>query len=167
MKRIAQILVLLIIAVGLTSATAHKFYVGVFQMEYVPAKKQVQLTSRLFIDDVEATLNKKYGKRFYFSSKQELPGAEDYLKKYMAEKMEISINGKLQQVKFLAREMEDDVLICYFTIPASAEVKTIKFNNSVLMESFSEQQNIIHAKINGNRKSLLLTNDKREGTLEF
>lgn len=154
-------------AAGLTSAAVHKFYVGVFQMEYVPAKKQVQLTSRLFIDDVEATLNKKYGKRFYFSSKQELPGAEEYLKKYLAEKMEISINGKVQPVKFLGRETEDDVLICYFTIPASAEVKSIKVSNAVLMESFSEQQNIIHAKISGNRKSLLLTNYKREGTLEF
>lgn len=167
MKRIAQIVVLVILVAGLTSAAAHKFYVGVFQMEYVPAKKQVQLTSRLFVDDVEAMLNKKYGKRFYLTSKQELPGAEDYLKKYLAEKMEVTINGKVQPMKFLGREMEDDVLICYYTIAAPADVKSIKVSNSVLMESFSEQQNIIHAKINGNRKSLLLTNDKKEGTLEF
>lgn len=167
MKKIFQIFVLLILTVGLTSAAAHKFYVGVFQMDYVPAKKQVQLTSRLFVDDVEKTLNKKYGKRFYFSSKQELPEAEEYLKKYLAEKMEVSINGKVHPVKFLARETEDDVLICYFTIPAMSDVKSIKVSNSILMESFSEQQNIIHAKINGNRKSLLLTNDKKEGTLEF
>jgi hypothetical protein len=152
---------------GLTSAAAHKFYVGVFQMDYVPAKKQVQLTSRLFVDDIEKTLNKKYSKRFYLGSKQELEGAEDYLKKYLAEKMEVSINGKVQPIKFLAREMEDDVLICYFTIPATSAVKSIKVSNSILMESFSEQHNIIHAKINGNRKSLLLTNDHKEGTLEF
>ncbi|MGV3460026.1 MAG: DUF6702 family protein [Flavobacterium sp.] len=167
MKRILQSIVLLVMVAGLTSAAAHKFYVGVFQLEYVPAKKQVQLTSRLFVDDIEATLNKKYGKRFYFTSKQELPEAEDYLKKYLAEKMEISINGKVQPVKFIGRELEDDVLICYYTIAAPAEVKSIKVSNSILMESFGEQQNIIHAKINGNRKSLLLTNDKREGTLEF
>lgn len=167
MKKIIQIFILFIMAAGLTSAAAHKFYVGVFQMEYVPAKKQVQLTARLFVDDVEKTLNKKYGKRFYFGSKQELEGAEEYLKRYLAEKMEISLNGKVQPVKFLAREMEDDVLICYFTIPAQNEVKSIRVSNTILMESFSEQQNIIHAKINGNRKSLLLTNDKKEGTLEF
>jgi len=167
MKRIVQILILFIIVSGLTSAAAHKFYVGVFQMEYVPAKKQVQLTSRLFIDDVEKTLNAKYGKKFYFSSKHELPEAEEYLKKYLAEKMKVSINGKVQPVKFLAREMEDDVLICYFTIPSPNDVKSVKVTNSILMESFSEQQNIIHVNKNGNRKSLLLTNDKKEGILEF
>jgi hypothetical protein len=167
MKRIFKIFILLILTAGLTSAAAHKFYVGVFQMEYVPAKKQVQLTSRLFVDDLEKTLNKKYGKRFYFGSKHEFEGAEEYLKKYLAEKMEVSINGKAQPVKFLAREMEDDVLICYYTIQAPNEVKFVNVSNSVLMESFSEQQNIIHVKINGNRKSLLLTNDHKEGTLEF
>lgn len=167
MKRIVQIFIALIIVAGLTSAAAHKFYVGVFQMEYVPAKKQVQLTARLFVDDVESTLNKRYGKRFYFTSKQELPEAEDYLKKYLGEKMEISINGKVQPVKFIGRELEDDVLICYFTIPVPNNVKTLRVSNTILMEAFSEQQNIIHAKINGNRKSLLLTNDNKEGILEF
>ena len=40
--------------------TFHKFYVGVFQVDYFKEKKAVQITARLFIDDLEKALYKKH-----------------------------------------------------------------------------------------------------------
>ena len=39
--------------------SVHKFYVGVFQVDYFKEKKSVQITARLFIDDLEKALQKK------------------------------------------------------------------------------------------------------------
>ena len=48
---------LLITLFVLSSAfTFHKFYVGVFQVDYFKEKKAVQITARLFIDDLEKAL---------------------------------------------------------------------------------------------------------------
>jgi len=58
-------------------------------------------------------------------------------------------------------------VICYFKIKELTQINSLEVENSILMEIYPEQQNIIHAKINGNRKSLLLTNDNKEGILEF
>jgi hypothetical protein len=165
MKRIVVFLVAFL-AVTLISAAAHKYYVAVFQVEYVAKKKELQITSRIFIDDFEKELNKKYNKKFYLGTERELP-LNDYLQTYFTEKVKFTINGKAKTIKYLGKEIEDDVIICYFTVPAAEAVKSVSVKNTTLFESFPDQQNYIHIKINSNKKSLLLTNDEQQGTLQF
>lgn len=167
MKRAGTFILLLFLAVTLTAAAAHKFYVAVFQIEHAPAKKQLQITSRVFIDDLNAALSKKYGKDLYLCTVKEVPEATEYLKKYFSEKMQIKINGVAKPLVFKTRETEDDVLLCYFTLSAPGEVTSMQIENTFLLEAYSEQQNIIHTKINGSKKSLLLTTDTPLGTIEF
>lgn len=161
------ILLLALMAVGLTSMAAHKYYVAVFHFELVPQKKVIQITSRAFIDDIEAALVKKHNKKFYISSSRELPDTEKHIQSYFIDNMRVEVNGKPRIIKYLGRETDDDILICYYTIPVEASVKTIKVKNTTLFESLPDQQNYIHTNINRNKKSLLLTNDAQEGTLEF
>ena len=167
MKKRVLYFFLLIFCLCLTSVAAHKYYVGVFQMEHVPAKKVIRMTARIFIDDFEVAIDKKYKQKFYFGSSRELPEAADFLQKYFAENINVKINGRIKAIKYLGKEVEDDILVCYYTIPAEGKVQTVEVRNTILFESFPDQQNYIHAKINSNKKSLLLTNDEQQGTLEF
>ena len=167
MKKAGAYIFLLLLAVTLTSATVHKYYVSVFQVEYAPQKKELQITARIFIDDLDAALSKKYGKKLYLTATKEIPEATDYIKKYFSDKVHIKVNGVVKPVAFLERETEDDILICYLTVPAGAKVNSIEVNNTFLFEAHSEQQNIIHTKVNGIKRSLMLTPDSPTGTLEF
>jgi len=167
MKGILKSGVFFLLAFTLCSAGVHKFYVAVFQLEYVPQKKVVQITSRIFIDDLEAALNKKYNKRLNIGSSKELAEANDLLRQYLNDNVHIKINGQSKAIKLLGKETEDDVLICYYTVPAEAKIKTVEMKNTVLFEAFTDQQNIIHTKVNGDKKSLLLTNDNPSGIVEF
>jgi hypothetical protein len=167
MKKALGCILLLTLAFTLASAAAHKFYVAVFQLEYVPAKKQVQMTSRIFIDDLDAALSKKYGKKLYLCTTKEVADADDYLKKYLSEKINIKLNGTTAALTFLGRETEDDILICYYTLPAQTAVKSIMIDNTVLFDAYPDQQNIIHTKVNGEKKSLMLTNGSPTGTTDF
>ncbi|TRW26533.1 hypothetical protein FMM05_03920 [Flavobacterium zepuense] len=167
MKNLSRYILLLTLAFVMASAGVHRFYVSVFQMEYVPVKKEIRITGRIFIDDLEAGLNKKYGKKLYLGTPKESGEATGLLKKYFAEKIVVKINNKPKVLTLLGRETEDDVLICYFTLPAESKVQTIQVSNTVLFDMFSEQQNIIHTTVNGNKKSLLLTNSETSGTVQF
>jgi len=167
MKGVVRFVVLFIAVFALCSAGVHKYYVAVFQLEYVPQKKVVQITSRIFIDDLEAALNKKYSKKLGIGSAKELAETTDLLKQYLNENIHIKINGKAKTIKFLGKETEDDVLICYYTVPADPKVKSVEMTNTVLFETFDDQQNIIHTKVNGDKKSLLLTNSNPSGIVEF
>jgi hypothetical protein len=167
MKRITKYLLLLLLAVMLGGAAVHKYYVAVFQIEYAPKKKVLQMTSRIFIDDLEAAFSKKYNKKFYIGDKRELPETGEYIQQYISEKMKVKVNGKAKPVKYLKKEIENDVLVCYYTIEAGSGVSSVEVSNATLMDVFPEQQNIVHIKINSNKKSLLLTNDQPEGLLDF
>lgn len=164
MKRIA---ILVFSVLFLSSFAVHKFYVSVTQIDYVPSKKRIELTSRIFIDDLEKGLNKRFNKKVNLTSTKELPEAEELIKSYLKEKIKISINKKPQNIEFLAREVEGDVLILYTKIAISKKINTFEIYNSLLTEVYADQQNIVHTNINSNKKSILLTNTELKGKIDY
>jgi hypothetical protein len=64
---------------------------------------------------------------------------------------------------FLSKEVEANVLICYFRISDVSKITNLEIENSALTEWNSEQQNIIQTTINGQKQSEVLTfeNSKR------
>lgn len=163
-----NIIVFLFFCVTLCSSfVIHKFYVSVTQVDYVPSKKRIEITSRIFIDDLEKALTKKYKKKPNLTSTNELPEAEELIKTYLKEKIKISINKKTQTIEYLAKEVEGDVLIVYSKIVFSKKINTFDIYNSLLTETFVDQQNIVHTNINSNKNSFLLTNTKLEEKIDY
>jgi hypothetical protein len=161
-------IVLLMIMFALFSAfTVHKFYVGVFQIDYFKQKKAVQITARLFIDDLEKALYKKHNKHFYLTTKDEISDANSYIASYLSEKLKIKINNKVQILQFLSKEQEDNIVICYLKIPFKNNLKELDIYNNVLSDIFDEQQNLIHLNINGDKKTLLFTNTETNQKLKY
>ena len=161
-------IVLLMLLFALFSAfTFHKFYVGVFQIDYFKEKKAVQITARLFIDDLEKVLYKKHNKHFYLTTKDEIPEANTFIASYLSEKLKIKINNKVQTLQFLSKEQEDNIVICYLKIPCKDNVKILDIFNNVLSDIFDEQQNLVHLNINGNKKTILFTNTETNQKLKY
>lgn len=167
MKKLFQYTLPLLIVVVFCSFALHKFYVGIYQVNYVAKKKEIQITTRIFIDDLEKALEAKYKKKIYLATPKEISETNGFIKSYLDEKFHLKVNTSVKNLKFLGKETEDNVLICYLTTPVSEKIKSIEIVNSVLTEMYSEQQNIIHVNINGNKKSFLLTDSETEGYLEF
>jgi hypothetical protein len=62
--------------------------------------------------------------------------------------------------------MENNVVICYFKIKELAQITSLEVENSILMEIYPEQQNIIQFDNNGEKNSLLFTEDNFKGMLK-
>lgn len=159
---------LLVVLFALSSAfTFHKFYVGVFQIDYFKEKKAVQITARLFIDDLEKALHKKHNKHFYITTKDEVAEANSYIAMYLQDKLKIKINNKIQTIQFLIKEQEDNIVICYLKINFKDNIKDLEITNNVLSDIFNEQQNLLHLNINGNKKTILFTNTEPNQKLKY
>ncbi|MEY4085550.1 MAG: hypothetical protein RL074_1337, partial [Bacteroidota bacterium] len=91
----------------------HKFYMAIFQVNYAPEKKMLQITSRIFVDDLNLALEKKYGKKTFLGADKESADDQVMLKKYFVENLQIKVNGQTKPVAFLSKELEGDILICY------------------------------------------------------
>lgn len=145
----------------------HKYYVSVTQIDLVSQKKRIEISSRIFIDDLEKALHKKYNKKPNLTAANELPEAENMIKSYYNEKIKIVINKKPQKMEYLAKEVEGDVLIIYSKIAISKKINTFEIYNSLLTETFEEQQNIVHTNINSNKKSFLMTNSMFQEKIDY
>ena len=165
MKKI-RLLFLLVLFVTLSSMAFHKFYVSVNQIDYIPKKKALEITSRIFIDDIDLALEKKYGKKLYLGTTRESLESLDFLKKYFKEKFFIKVNGQQKEIILLGKEVEDNVLICYFKIKEIEKITSIEIKYTVLMEIY-DQQHIFHTAILGTKKSLLLTSGNTQGLLNY
>ena len=166
MKKNTFYTLIAIIFLTLSSFGIHKFYVSIYQINYASEKKMLQITSRLFVDDVNAVLFKKYGKKTYLGEKNESQEDVNLMKKYILDNFSLKVNGQLKPINYLSKEMEGNVIICYYNIKDISKIKSLEVKNSALIELNSEQQNIIQSTIYGEKQSLLLTEETLSGMLK-
>lgn len=166
MHKIIRYIVFLVLIVGLSSMVPHKFYTSIYQINYVPQKKMIQITSRIFIDDLNDAIEKRYHSKSYIGTDKETPKDVEAMQKYLAEKFSLKVNGVLKPMDFRSKEVEANVLICYFRITEISKITKLEIINSALMELNSDQQNIIQANISGEKQSLLLTSENFKGMLK-
>ena len=156
-----------LLSLTLSSFGVHKFYMAIYQINYAPEKKMLQITSRIFVDDLNKALEKKYNKKLYLGTDKESSEELILLKKYVAENFNLKINGQPKAMNFLSKELEGDVIVCYWSIKEISKIKSIETYNAVLTDWDSEQQNITHFTVNDTKKSILFTNSSTKGVLNY
>ncbi|WP_158729562.1 MULTISPECIES: DUF6702 family protein [unclassified Flavobacterium] len=167
MKKIITRVLFVVLILSMSSFAAHKFYVALFQVNYVSEKKMIQITARIFVDDLNNALEKKHNRKVNLGSEMET--AEDVLllKKYLNEKCIIKVDGQTKVINFVSKEMEGDVLICYLSIKEIKKMKALDIYNAVLTQNNVEQQNIMHFNVLGVKNTLLFTTSTSKGVLKY
>lgn len=150
-----------------SSFLLHKFYVSVTQINFVAEKKTIQITTRIFIDDLNNTLEKKHKKKFYIGSIKETSEEVDWLKKYIETNFSLKVNGKGKEIVFLDKEIEDDVLICYLVVKNVSKINSLEIKNTLLFDFLPEQQHIIHTQVLTKKQSALLTFENPAELLKY
>ena len=164
MKKTIYISVIFFIVL-FSSFEAHKFYVSIYQINYAEKSKMLQITSRIFVDDLNAALQKKYNVKTNIGEPTETENDLILLKKYLSENLIIKVNSQVKTINFKSKEIESNVLICYLNIVSVSKIKSIEIQNTALLDLNNEQQNIMQINILGKKKSLLLTNENVKGLL--
>ena len=167
MKKIIFATCLLLIFISFSAFTVHKFYVSIYQLEYKSEKKELQITSRIFLDDLVDAVEASSKKKVNLGEKNQ--SAEDLIlfEKYQNQHFIIKVNNKLVGYKYLSSELENNVFISYFKVENLGAVKSIEVKNTALFEILPTQQNIIQIIIDKEKSSLLLTTDNPSGKRDF
>lgn len=145
----------------------HKYYTSITQVKHVPKKNSVQIISRIFTDDLEHVLRKRYFKSITLNPNKESTNADVYIKKYMLDKIKVTINHQNRNLKFIGKRYDDGIVKCYLEVENIEQIKSFEFTNMALFDVFDEQQNIIKTNINSKQKSFTLTPQHKKALLEF
>ncbi|WP_373057034.1 DUF6702 family protein [Zunongwangia sp. H14] len=166
MKKIT-VLLLFFLTLSSFSAEKHKFYVSVTEIAYQKESQTFQIISRVFIDDMQKVLNKRYGSHISLSHEKEEGAVKETIAKYISQKLQISVDGKNLKLHYLGKEYEEDQLLLYIEVEGVPSFHQIKVTNALLTDLYSEQKNVVHVEVGEEIKSLLLERDREEGTINF
>ncbi len=147
--------------------TSHKFYLSLSQIEYIKDKKSIQIIINVFMDDIELAINELNQIDLQLTTKKELPKNDNYFKKYLANHFQISIDGKKQECKYIGKEYEGDLVYFYLEITGIESITNLEVKNTILVQHFEDQQNLIKAKINNIHRSKLLSKKTNKALLNF
>ena len=169
MNTTRKLLLPLAVVLLLSFASAHKFYLSVTNVEYAEENDAFQITSRIFIDDMDDLLEERYGIDSKLATPNESKMADAYIEKYFRSKFVVELNGKPAQYNFLGKQYDNDVVICYLEIPKVGfqGLKSIAIQNEILTDLFEEQQNVVHLKWKGHKKSFVLIKENNKGMLNL
>ena len=142
---------------------------SVTNIQYSKEDNSLQITSRIFIDDLENVLEERYGVEMNLATAKESKEANLYIEKYMRSKLAISADGKNKAFVFLGKKYDNDLIICYLEIEDIdlSSHKTLEVENDILTDLFEEQQNIVHFRISGKKKSFVLVKENNKGMLNL
>jgi hypothetical protein len=148
---------------------AHKFYVSVTNINYSEEEDALQITSRIFIDDLERVLEERYEINPELATKKEADFADAYIEKYLRAKFSVLLDDAPVSFNFLGKRYDNDVVVCYLEVldVNLPERSSIAVQNEVLTDLFEEQQNVVHIKWMGKKKSFVLIKENNKGMLNL
>jgi hypothetical protein len=146
----------------------HPIHLSVSEINYSEKDKALQITSRIFLDDLELSIQNELNEKDLDLLE---PGkgriTEQLITEYVTKRLSIKLDGKIQKLNFLGFEREDPAVICYIEIESVKKFKTIEIKNEVIMETHNDQSNLVHVTYKGPVKSLRLIRDKSSDVLTF
>ncbi len=134
----------------------HAFHTSITEMRYNPKGKSFEISLRVFTDDLEKALStNNQNKKFIIENTDKNdPIIEQYVRKHFV--VTTPKNQKLVY-QYIGKEKEGDATWIYLEMPVNESIKGSKIQNSVLMDSFDDQTNIVNIFVNNDKKSYLFT----------
>nr|WP_068890125.1 DUF6702 family protein [Pedobacter panaciterrae] len=143
----------------------HPFYVSVTEIDHNQKTKTVQVSVRVFFDDFESALDKRYKTSINILKPKDRKQLDGLISDYIKSHLQIRANNKLLTLKYIGYQIEEDAAWCYFESEKIESIQKLGIQNDVLFEQHDSQINMIHATVNGKRKSTKL--DNPEKSVEF
>lgn len=145
----------------------HPFHVSVCDIEYKREAKAIQISQRIFLDDLETALNNGFEAGLIIDDEAMKDQRDSLIELYLANKLEVLVDGKTKPANYLGSEFEEDGIWCYIEIEGVRKVKEIKVISTILFEVFDDQANIIHFKQNDFERSVKLDSKSPSFTFEL
>jgi len=131
----------------------HPFHTSVTEIVFNEKEQLWEVSIRLFQDDLEAGLSAFQGKKFQFQTHED---ADELLFKYIQTHVGFQVNLKLQTpYRYIGFEPQKDVIWVYLEIPTQQQLTGMYFQNSLLVDVFPDQTNLLHLARLDKKKSFL------------
>jgi len=130
------------------AAAAHKFYTSLARVEYNAAEKSVEVTLRVFADDLELALKRRAGREVKLDRKK--GEADRLVLAYLRDTFEIkNRDGEVKALRWVGMELRAGVAWLYVEAEMPEGLSGARLRDHVLFELFDEQVNTVSVRYQG------------------
>ncbi len=148
-------------------AESHPFYLSLCKVDYNISNHSLEISLKIFADDLLSVLENKEATRLYLGEDKENPKTDEYILNYLKNSLNFSVDGKKMEYTFIGKEMESNAVWIYMEIQDVASLHKIEVDCNLLTDVFVEQNNIIQVNKAGKTKNILLNKQTTNGEITF
>ena len=148
-------------------AALHPFYVSVTEINHNPKTQAIEISCRMFYDDLEKELNTVNHTHINIVKPVNKAQVNQLIAEYVKKHLAIKADGKPLSLSFVGYEIQEDAAWSYFEVKGISKVKDITVHDELLYRLRPEQINMIHTTVGGNRKSTKLDNPDADAVFSF
>lgn len=148
-------------------ALIHPFYVSVIDINHNAKEANVEISIRIFTEDLEATLQKYSTTNVDIAHPVNKALLDKQINNYIEHKLQLTVNGQPMAMKYLGHEIQMESVWIYTEIPYVSQFKKLDIICNLLFDFQTLQSNIFHVKNNGQEKSFKLDYPKNTTSFEF
>ena len=145
----------------------HPFYVSVTEINHNAKEQSIEVSCKIFADDMEEVLKKNYKVAVDLSNTKQQAQTDKLIADYISKHLTFSTDGKPVKLQYVGFEKESESVYCYFEIVGTPVLKKLEVTNSILQDLTDQQINIMHVVVNGNRKSYKLDFPHQQASFQF
>ena len=164
-KAILPLTVMLAVLLLTGFSRLHEFYVSLSEIRFNPKTECLEVSLRIFPDDMDRALKEHFGINASLVTELEHESADSLLEIYLHNLFRIELNGVSVPLSYLGKEAESDVMWCYLESFPQEKPVEITVHNSIFCEIFEDQVNIIQVYVDKWNKGLLLNRGEPQGKL--
>jgi hypothetical protein len=145
----------------------HPFYVSVTEIRHNNGRQELEVSCRIFADDLEAALKKTYKRPLDIIHPANRQTADSLIAAYLDKHLFVTTDGKAIKLQYLGYKIEEEAAWCFLAAEKVPAFKRAHVKNDVLYSEHPNQINMIHVIVNEVRKSTKLDNPKAETDITF
>ncbi|PSR09511.1 MAG: hypothetical protein C7M88_06120 [Candidatus Arcticimaribacter sp.] len=143
-----------------SSSSLHDYYVSSTEVVFVEDKQQLQVTTRVFIDDLEAYFNAQTEDKIQLQPDLEPAKIDSLVHVFFKNNFNIFFDKKEVGIQYIGRQYKEDQILIFAEATEVSPPTSFEIHNTILIPFRSDQQNIVHLKTVNSKKSFLMDASK-------
>jgi hypothetical protein len=127
----------------------HPYFISMTEIEEDKTTNTLEISVRIFTDDLEKTIRKTYTGKVDLLNKDEKTNSEKLIQQYILKHLSLKADGKNIALHFDGFEPEEGSIWSYFECADVSSLKMLEVNNTILYDYQDQQINFIHVKAPG------------------
>ena len=145
----------------------HPFFVSVIEINHNAKDATVEISVRIFTEDLEKTLQKYTPTKVDITNPSDNVFIEKQISNYLLQKLKLKIDGNPVTLTYVGHEIQKESIWCYLEVPKIADMKKLEVNCTLLYDFEKSQSNIFHVKSRNTDKSYKLDYPKNTTVFDF